>query len=445
MLLEFRVCNYRSIGEEQILSLIPVAKQKDHLKNVLTRGKYQALNAISLYGQNGSGKSNLLLAMSFLDKLLHISARTSSTTKLPYDPFLLRDGWQDKPTRFEITFVIEENRYRYGLEFSEKEILKEWLFRKSQGREVNLFEREGEIIDVSSGFNGSKKIIDAAIEATRNNALFLSTCDMLNVEEAKNIFVWFGNFNMIDGLNTEELHTVDLWEKEEYRDKIKKYLESLSLNIADIDIAAKDFDESELPPDLPKSMRSRLAKGLKGKQSYKVIAKHRLYDINAKPTKKLLSWEWLERESAGTKKAFELSGPILYALANGGILIIDEIEAKMHPIMTLNTIDVFLDSRSNPNKAQIIFATHDTNLLTYSDLRRDQICFVEKNNWESSELYTLSDFVYFQQKDGEFKSEKERPDTDKEKRYFEGRYKAIPALGEFRKFIRSAKWQKEVL
>lgn len=445
MLIEFKVCNYRSIGEEQVLSLIPASKQKDHLQNILTKGKYQALNAISLYGQNGSGKSNLLLAMSFLNKLIHISARTSSTTKLPYDPFLLREGWEGKPTRFEITFIIEENRYRYGLEFTEKEVLKEWLFRKSQSREVSLFEREESTIEVSSGFNGSKKIIDAAIEATRDNALFLSTCDMLNVEEAKIIFNWFRYFGMIDGLNTEDLHTVDLWDKEDYKDKIKKYLESLSLNIADVDITTKDFDESELPDDMPKAMKNRLAKSLKGKQSYTVIAKHTLYDSNAKPTPNLVSWEWWEKESAGSKKAFELSGPILWTLANGGVLIIDEIEAKMHPVMTLNTIDIFLDPASNPNKAQLIFATHDTNLLTYSTLRRDQIYFVEKNKWESSELYSLSDFVYFENKNGEFKSEKERPDTDKEKRYFEGRYKAIPVLGDFRTFIRNTKWQKEVL
>ncbi len=445
MLLEFRVCNYRSIGEEQVVSLIPASKQKDHLQNILTKGKYKALNAISLYGQNGSGKSNLLLAMSLLDKLIHISARTSSTTKFPYDPFLLREGWERKPTRFEITFVIEENRYRYGLEFTEKEVQKEWLFRKSQSREVSLFEREESTIEVSSGFNGSKKVIDAAVEATRDNALFLSTCDMLNVEEAKTIFNWFRFFGMIDGLNTEDLHTVDLWVKEDYKDKIKRYLESLSLNIADVDITTKDFDETELPDDIPRALKSKLAESLKGKQSYTVIAKHILYDKKGNPTPNLVSWEWWEKESAGSKKAFELSGPILWALANGGVLIIDEIEAKMHPILTLNTIDIFLNPASNPNKAQLIFATHDTNLLTYSTLRRDQIYFIEKNKWESSELYSLSDFVYFESKNGEFRTEKERPDTDKERRYFEGRYKAIPLLGDFRKFIRNTKWQKEAL
>lgn len=445
MLLEFKVSNYRSIGEEQTISLVPASKQRDFPENVLSKGKHQSLNALSLYGPNAGGKSNLLKAMSLMDKLVNISARTSSTTKLPYDPFLLREGWQEKPTMFEISFVIEEVRYRYGIEFNASEIKKEWLFRKSTGREVSLFERHGEIIDVSSGYNGSKKIIDAAIEATRENALFLSTCDMLNIEEAKNIMQWFKFFSMIDGLNTdfEEIQTVELWENDKYKEKIREYLKSLSLNVVDVDVTTKEFEESELPDDMPNSMRNRLAKTLKGKQSYTVYAKHKIYDNNANPTNKTYSWNWEERESSGAKKAFQLSGPVLWALANGGVLIIDEIEAKLHPIMTLNTIDAFLNKESNTNNAQLIFATHDTNLLTYAKLRRDQICFAEKNNWESTTIYSLSDFVYFENKNGEFKSEKERPDTDKEKRYFEGRYGAIPALGDFKKLITKNQWHVE--
>lgn len=446
MLLEFKVSNYRSIGEEQIISLIPAPKQKDHIENIISKGRYQALNAISLYGPNGSGKSNILTAMSLLDKLVNISGRTTSTTKLPYDPFLLREGWNEKPTGFEISFVIDEKRYRYGLEFNTTEVKREWLFRKSTGREVSLFEREGEVIEVSDGYNGSKKLIDAAVEATRANALFLSMCDILNVEEAKSIIQWFSNFSMIDGLNTEleEIQTVDLWENPEYREKIKSYLESLSLNIVGVDVSTRDFEESQLPEEMPKRMRSQLAKTLQGKKSFTVFAQHRVYGLDGLPTEKIQTWEWEDRESSGAKKAFHLSGPILWALANGGVLIIDEIEAKQHPILTLNTIDAFLNRESNPNNAQLIFATHDTNLLTFSNLRRDQICFSEKNKWESTELYSLADFVYFGERNGEFKSEKERPDTDKEKRYFEGRYRAVPALGHFKTFIRKNQWRKKV-
>jgi AAA15 family ATPase/GTPase len=443
MLLEFKVSNYRSVGEEQTISLIPAPKQKDHLDNILSKGRYQALNAIAFYGPNAGGKSNILRAMSLLDRLVHNSARASSTSSLPYDPFLLKEGWDTKPTSFEISFIIEEYRYRYGLEFTAIEIKKEWLFRKSLGREVNLFEREGEIIDVSSGFNGSKKIIDAAIEATRSNALFLSTCDILNVEEAKSILQWFKYFKMIDGLNTEDdVQTVSLAVNSSYKDKIRQYLTSIGLGLYDIEVATKDFEESQLPESLDENMRIQLSRQLMGTKSYSVNAMHQTYKSDGSLSDKLVNWDFSERESAGTQKAFKLSGPVLWALANGGVLIIDEIEAALHPIMTLTTIDLFLNKVSNPNKAQLIFATHDTNLLSYSNLRRDQICFAEKNRWESTEIYSLSDFVYFGEKNGEFKSEKERPDTDKEKRYFEGRYGAIPALGSFKTFIQNAQWQK---
>jgi AAA15 family ATPase/GTPase len=447
MLLEFKISNYRSIGEEQVVSLVPAQKQKDHPDNIINKGKYNALNAISLYGPNGGGKSNLLKSMSLLDMMVHISARTASTAKLPYDPFLLRSGWENKPTSFEISFIIDDSRYRYGFEYNVSQIMREWLFRKNQGREVNLFEREGEVIEVSSGFNGSKKLIDAAIEATRQNALFLSMCDSLNVDEAKTIMKWFANFTMIDGLDTDaqEVRTVSLLEKKEYKEKIKQYLSLLNLNILDLDVTTKEFEESELPKSLAGAVREEIIKNLKGRSSYKVYASHRFYNDNGEPTDKTLNWLFDERESSGAKKALQLSGPVLWALANGGILIIDELEAKMHPIMTLKTIEAFLEKESNPNNAQLIFSTHDTNLLSYSNLRRDQICFAEKNKWESTEVYTLSDFVYFGEKDGEFKSEKERPDTDKEKRYFEGRYGAIPALGAFQNFIRDTKWQKEAL
>jgi uncharacterized protein len=432
MLIEFRVSNYRSIGEEQILSLVPAPKQKDYLENIISKGKYNALNALAIYGANGSGKSNLLLAMGLLDKLVHLSARSSSTTKLPFDPFLLREGWESKPTKFEITFIIGQNKYRYGLEFFKEEIGREWLYRKSQGREVELFLRNGDTIDPSSGFKGNAKIIDLAIEATKPNALFLSTCDMFNVEEAKLIFQWFKHFNNIDGIETEdeEIRTVTMWDNEADKANITEYLLRLNLGFVGIDISKKDFTEADLPQHIAENTKNLLVKTLSGSQGYSIQSQHKMYDSQGTQTDKNISWKFDERESKGTIKALHLSGPILWALKNGGVLIIDEIEAKMHPLLTLDTINIFLNKETNPNNAQLIFATHDTNLLSYSNLRRDQIYFTEKNNWESTEIFSLSDFIYLGE-NGTPKSEKERPDTDKEKRYFEGRYGAIPFLSPF--------------
>lgn len=434
MLIEFRIANYRSIGEEQILSLLPAPKQKEFSGNILTNGKYKALNTIAIYGANASGKSNLILAMNMLDQLVHLSARSSSTTKLPYDPFLLRDGWDKKPTKMEIVFIIDRNKYRYGIEYFQDRIEKEWLYRKSEGREVSLFLREKDGIDVSSGFKGNSKIIDAAIEATRDNSLFLSTCDMLNIEEAKLIFQWFKNFDIFDGLNTKrgEFQTVNMWGNDSYKPQITDYLTKLNLGIKNIDVTIIDFDSTQLS-DTQNTNIKTLEKSV-SKKVYSVTANHKFYSELGAETEQFISWKMEERESAGSKKAFQLSGPVIWHLIHGGVLIIDEIEAKMHPIMTLNTISLFLNKETNPNNAQLIFATHDTNLLTYCKLRRDQIYFSEKNTWESTEIYSLSDFVYLETVKP-LKSKKERPDTDKEKRYLEGRYGAIPVLGNF-KFAR---------
>lgn len=440
MLLEFKVANYRSIGEEQVISLVPATNQREHVENILHEGKHQALNALSLYGPNGGGKSNILKAMSLLDKLVNRSARSNSTTKLPYDPFLLKEGSAQKPTHFEISFILDEERYRYGVDFNETHIVNEWLFRKSVGREVIVFERENDIIDVSSGFRGSKSLINAAIEATRDNALFLSTCDILNIDEAKKIMQWFAGFTMLDGLTTEDdlnLNTVSLYNSPEYEQKIREYLTNIGVSLFDIQITERENDNIEHLQGFRKTLVKYMRSAFK---DYQVNAVHKIYNKKGEFSGDTFQWDFYERESAGTQKAFKMSGPILWALINGNVLIIDEIEAAMHPIMTLKTIELFLNKENNPNNAQLIFATHDTNLLSYSTLRRDQICFAQKNKWESTELYSLSDFVYFEEKDGEFKSEKERPDTDKEKRYFEGRYGAIPALGEFLQTINTKKW-----
>ncbi|PJJ84652.1 AAA family ATPase [Mucilaginibacter auburnensis] len=407
MFIEFKVCNYRSIGEEQILSLVPAPKQRDYLDNIIDDGKNQSLNVVAIYGANGSGKSNILSAIKLFKQIIRHSAHSQSISTLKYDPFLLRETWSEKPTSFEMTFSIEGERYRYGFEYNEATVLKEWLFRKAVGREVALFEREGDIIQPSSGLRAKTRLISHAIDATKHNALFLSTCDMFNVDEAKYIFEWLFRSLHIDGLKTEQHGTERLFIDGGFQQQINDYLVRLKLGPVNFDVIKEETGG--------------------GKVTYEIYSIHKHYDVDGRPLNGQLSWSMMERESSGSIKAFQMGGPIVYALSTGGSLFIDEIEAKMHPLITLDTIDLFLNKETNPHNAQLVFATHDTNLLTYAKLRRDQIYFAEKNNWESTEIYSLSDFTYM--------GEKERVDSDKEKRYIEGRYGAIPMLtsvGEFK-------------
>lgn len=428
MLLEFRVTNYRSIGDKQILSLVPSNRQKEYKENVISENNNSSLNAIAIYGANGSGKSNLLKALKDMYDIILTSVSKPSTSKLPYDPFLLREGFDNMDTSFEIVFVANNSRYRYGFSYNQDKISEEWLFRKNVGRETKLFERDDDVIDVSSGFKSLPKIIDLAIETTRNNNLFLSVCDMLNIEEAKTIFKWLSKLNIIDGQRSSiyQGKTATLLLNQEYADKIKNYIKSICLNIQDIEVENLEVGKPGFSIILPDN----------------IFAYHTIYDVNAKPTDRMQRWKWKDKESSGSNKAMNLSGSILETLINGGILVIDEIEAFLHPIMTLNTIEIFTNPETNPKNAQIIFATHDTNLLTYAKLRRDQIYFAEKNKWESTELFSLSDFKYHGERNGQTISESERPDVNIEKRYIEGRYGAIPTLGEFNQYIRSI-WQEK--
>ncbi|MCU0435952.1 MAG: ATP-binding protein [Bacteroidia bacterium] len=445
MLIEFSVANFRSIGEKQTLSLVPAPKQRDYPENIITAGKHEVLNMAAIYGANASGKSNLIRGLGLMAGLVEHSLSISSIARLPYDPFLLREGWDEKPTYFEIVFIADDIRYRYGYEINNERVVREWLFRKITSRETLLFEREDDVIDVSSGFSASKKLIDTVIEATRVNALFLSMCDTFNVDDALRVMSWFRDLTIIDGLDTEDeqVTTVQLWQNEEYRDKIRQYLIALEIGIVDLEIVTQEFNESDLRSDMPNDLRNQIIQTFTGRSAFKVDATHRYFDAKGNLANHTKSWNWHERESSGAQKALQLSGPILNALIKGGVLVIDEMEAKMHPILTLNTIRLFLNPVTNPNHAQLVFATHDTNLLTYSTLRRDQIYFTEKNKWESTELYSLSDFVYIGEKNGVKTLEKERPDTDKEKRYLEGRYGAIPFLGAFEEIIKKGLWQNE--
>ena len=380
-----------------------------------------------------------MLALKTFQRIISTSSRSSSTALLPYDPFLLKEDMSSKPTLFEATFIYNNNKYRYGFSYLENRIVEEWLYRKKVGREVSLFVREEDAIDVSSGFAGAPKLIEAAIEGTRSNALYLSMCDSLNIEEAKDIFQWFKKLSVVDGIaNDGGTTTIDLWEKSEYQEKIKNYLTSLQLGFVDIEIAYSSVSNININNIAPgKQHIFRQNSKIGGLQQVTILSVHNTYTKEGIKSDNAISWDFNDKESAGTKKIFELSGPILWTLSNGGVLVIDEIEAKMHPILTLDTIRIFFDRKLNPNNAQLIFATHDTNLLSYLNLRRDQIYFSEKNLWESTEIYSLSDFKYMNS------LTPERADSDKERRYLEGRYGAIPCLNKIKIYNEEESYGKE--
>jgi uncharacterized protein len=407
MLLEFSIGNYLSFRERKTLSLEPVSIT-DYKENCSVNGNYSGLKSIVLYGANASGKSNLIKAMSVMKKIIKTSSRISSTDEIDVVPFLLNTQTQNKPSFFEIVFIYENIKYRYGFEVDKKTIQYEWLFETLSKSEKPLFLRTPEGIDVKSNFKEGKGLE----EKTRDNALFLGIADQFNGVIAKKIMTWVNNWNIISGIEHEDYsgYVMQLLTHEytdtDFLDFLNKFVTQLDLGLDNI----------------------RLVEKSKGNATFsKLKTFHKVLNENLDLVNEV-SFDIREQESAGTNKLIDFSGFLYSAIINSGIVVIDELDAKLHPIMTNAIVQLFNSQRINPDNAQLIFTTHDTNLLSNGKFRRDQIYFVEKDNYNSSDLYSLIEY-----REGNIKIRKDR---SFEKDYVNGRYGAIPFIGNFEELMK---------
>jgi len=315
--------------------------------------------------------------------------------------------------------------YRYGFEVDKKQVHAEWLYRKSKIKEVELFYRENQNFDIHRTF----KVADlVANDRVRPNALLLSVAAQWNDKIAKKIFDWLRNFNVISGLREEEYERFSagrILEDEQTKKEIIAFLKGADLGIEDININEIDFDDlpevmsEELKGFIKKQAKEGNLTGFSGVSTYRQI-----FDENSLLIG-LTEFSMEEDESSGTKKYFALSGPILETLEKGEILIVDELANKLHPNLTCKLVELFNSKEMNPKNAQLIFNTHDTNLLSSGIFRRDQIWFTEKDRYGASSLYSL----------GSFKSDTVRKEDNYEKKYIKGKYGAVPYLGDFNKLF----------
>jgi AAA15 family ATPase/GTPase len=403
MLLEFSVANFLSFKEKKTISLISSGISDYKEDNIFTTERYSVLKGAVIYGANSSGKSNLVHAMRTMWQIVTTAINYPSTKPLNVTPFLLNSETENAPSFFEALFEIDNIRYRYGFESTRKEIVSEWLFEAKKNAEKYLFIREKEGIDVSSSYSEGENLE----EKTRNNVLFLSVVDQFNGNVAKKIMSWFNSFIIVSGLshrNYESL-TFKLLEDKATASSIIDFYKTLDLGFDDLKIDL-EYRIKTFHNKLDKSNQ------LIGTQEF----------------------DMRSQESAGTNKIFDVSGPIFYVLHKGGILVIDELDSSLHPLMSLEIAKLFNSKLTNPQNAQLIFTTHDTNLLSYGKYRRDQIYFIEKDKYGASDLYSL---VEYKEEDGA----KIRKDRSFEKDYIQGRYGAIPFIGNISKILR--KWQEK--
>ncbi len=412
MLIEFRVSNYRSIRDEQVLSLVPTKDKTyadSHLAQTGNTSIPTLLRSTAIYGLNGAGKSNLLKAISFLKSFVFESATIVQPGQLlNVQPFLLDNSTSTKPSEFEITFFNKGIRYQYGFRLTAERILEEWLLVYKTAKPQQWFKRiynnktKSEEYEFSAKLSGNRKIWQ---ESTRQNSLFLSTAVHLNSEQLLPVFDWIVNKLACFSPGAIPLDfSINMLQNNEYKEDMEKFLISSDISITHITL-------------VPRKQHRKLIQfnaNISNIHSEELDVLWPQFHHKSESGKATFD---LQDESGGTQRLFSLSGLILTILRNGQILIIDELETSLHPLLVIHLISMFHDPKINVNGAQLIFTTHNTSFLDADIFRRDQVLFIEKTRDQSTILRPLTDFS-------------PRKGENLESGYLAGRYGAIPILGD---------------
>lgn len=416
MLVNFTAKNFRSFKFERTFSL-KAGSITEHRTSIKRIDKYKLLPLAVLYGANSSGKSNLIKALKLMNKMVLDSVKLNDTDLLPFSPFALDEISEKQPTFFEIQFIKNNCLYRYGFEYNAKEIISEWLYEKCFGeKEYNLFIRSHNLIDVSE-----KRYKEGVGKEslTNSNRLFLSLVAQLKGEKSRLVMDWFNNCNVLSGLHGEGYAGFTLsmfYEGLKGADEATAFFRKLQLGFNHFEVR-----RSELPKDVLDRVPAEIKDRIKEGKVVDTLTSHTVFNESGQVIGEKM-FDEDEMESEGTKKVVELSGPIFDTLNEGKVLVVDELDAKLHPLLTRNIVLLFMDPEKNKNNAQLVFATHDTNLLDLKLIRRDQIWFTEKDSCDSTDLYSLVEF-----KDDNGNTV--RNDKNIAKDYISGRYGAIPFIG----------------
>lgn len=409
MLVEFSVANFRSIKDRVTLSMLATPDQTliENTFSVAAWEKDQFVKSAFLYGPNASGKTNVLRAMRYLRTLILSSEQRNKGTKIDYEPFLLDEEFSNKPSEFEVRFVIENIPYTYGLTVDEERIQSEYLYYAPKGRRAVVFER----VKDDYNFTTDKERQTAISQNTISNRLYLASATNANYDKTEPAFRWVKDF-----LRTRIDMNVDNWQKYttkciseggERSEKIQQFMRKADVGIQSISAKLVFITEDMLRPNTPSEVRKKLL----GQEFPEVTMYHQ--GKNEK-----ISFD-LDDESDGTQVVYSLAGPLFDVLDNGYTLLIDEIEDSLHPHIVQEIIKLFHDPACNRKNAQLICTTHATSFLNKELLRRDQIWFTQKDSDSgATELFSLADVKGV------------RKDENYEKSYWAGKYEAIPYFGD---------------
>lgn len=416
MLLKFTVENFRSLRDRIELDMTKSAL-KAHTGNYFEAQDRKLLSTSVIYGANASGKSGFLRAFQALESLVLNSADFKLDKAIsPYEPFLLDEDNQGRPVRFEIDYISNDNHYEYIVSYSRKEIEAEELSIFNGNYKSLLFSREkGKDIKFGDSYRGGKKVIE---RMTLPNQLFLSKAVENNVELLLDAYRFFDSklriYPILEGMAEEDLKR--LYARRLAEDAGSSFSRKFNALICALDTGITQVSAEETNPDMfrfPDNIPDEVKETFLDRYKYDIKTYHRVFKKGEVVGQRAFD---VEDESAGTKNLFALGGIIIEALEQGHVLVVDELEKNLHPDITTFLIRLFHRPDINRNRAQLVFATHDVSQLSHDTFRRDQVWFVENDEYGASTMFRCSDI------------EGVRADTPLDKWYMAGRLGATPVI-----------------
>lgn len=404
MLIRFSFKNFKSFKNENCLDM-EATSLKEHEYNVakIDNGEYLKISAI--YGANASGKTNVLQAFDYMKKRILVSDDSKKNSPIDEEniySFMINND----PIALEVEILAKNNKiYKYGFEVLKDKIISEWLFEKRVNKFYSIFERENN--NVSMKPNKISELVNID-----ERTLFLNIYSKIdrNNEDFSNVYDWFVNSTYLDLGNPNFERFINnrvslkILSDENYKKELLKFIRTFDSGIEGI----------KTTPDSIEAVKNN-----NGIIDIEVIHKGENGELKALP---------FYLESNGTRKMFHLFDFFIDALKNGMVLFVDELDAKLHPLLTRYIINLFHNSDTNKGNGQLIYSTHDTVNLNKETFRRDEIWFAEKDKDGISEIYALSDYILEDDKNA---GKKVRNDATYNKDYLTGRYGAIPVLEEF--------------
>lgn len=404
MLIRFSFKNFKSFKNENCLDM-EATSLKEHEYNVAKTENGEYLKVSAIYGANASGKTNVLQAFDYMKKRILVSDDSKKNSPIDEEniySFMINNA----PIALEVEILAKNNKiYKYGFEVLKDTIISEWLFEKRVNKFYAIFERENNNVSMKPNKISGLVNID-------EKTLFLNIYSKIdrNNEDFSNVYDWFVNSMYLDLGNPNFERFINnrvslkILSDENYKKELLKFIKTFDSGIEGI----------RTTPDSIEAVKNN-----NGIIDIEVLHRGENGEIKALP---------FYLESNGTRKMFHLFDFFMDALKNGMVLFVDELDAKLHPLLTRYIINLFHNSQTNIGNGQLIYSTHDTVNLNKETFRRDEIWFAEKDKDGISEIYALSDYILEDDKNA---GKKVRNDATYNKDYLTGRYGAIPVLEEF--------------